>query len=80
MFKVIYYCYLMYSATFGICLVIYRGLVVPMFFSGPGLVWQAVLKKAKVKLNQLSDINMLLLVETAIIKWNIPYYSSICEC
>ena len=32
-------------------------------FSVPGLVWQAALKKAKVKLNLLSDINMLLMEE-----------------
>ena len=32
-------------------------------FSVPRLIWQAALKKAKVKLNLLSDINMLLMEE-----------------
>ena len=35
-------------------------------FSAPGLVWQAALKKTKVKLDLLSDINMLLMVEKGI--------------
>ena len=33
------------------------------FLSAPGLVWQAALKKAKVKSDLLTDINMLLMVE-----------------
>ena len=32
----------------------------------PRLAWQAALKKTKVKLNPLTDINMLLIVEKAI--------------
>ena len=32
-------------------------------FSAPGLAWQAVLKKTKVKLNLLTDIDMLLMKE-----------------
>ena len=32
------------------------------FLSAPGLAWQAGLKKAKVKLDLLTDINMLLMV------------------
>ena len=33
------------------------------FLSVPGLAWQAALKKTKVKLDLLTDINMLLMVE-----------------
>ena len=34
--------------------------------SAPGLAWQAVLKKTKVKLDLLTDINMLIMVEKGI--------------
>ena len=34
--------------------------------SAPGLAWQAALKKTKVKLDLLSDIDMLLMVEKGI--------------
>ena len=33
------------------------------FSSAPGLAWQTCLKKAKVKLELLTDIDMLLMVE-----------------
>ena len=36
------------------------------FFSAPGLAWQAALKKTKVKLDLLADINILLMVEKGI--------------
>ena len=36
------------------------------FFSAPGLVWQAALKKTKVRLGLLTDINVLLMVEKGI--------------
>ena len=36
------------------------------FLSAPGLAWQAALKKTKVKLDLLTDINMLLMVEKGI--------------
>ena len=36
------------------------------FLSTPGLAWQATLKKTKVKLDLLTDIDMLLMVETGI--------------
>ena len=47
------------------CLEIYE-LDPAKFFSAPGLAWQAALKKTKVKLDLLTDINMLLLVEKCI--------------
>ena len=36
------------------------------FLTAPGLAWQAALKKAKVKLDLLTDIDMLLMVEKGI--------------
>ena len=36
------------------------------FLSAPGLGWQTVLKKTKVKLDTLTDIDMLLIVEKGI--------------
>ena len=36
------------------------------FLSAPGLAWQACLKKTKVKLELLTDIDMLLMVEKGI--------------
>ena len=36
------------------------------FLSPPGLAWQAALKKTKVKLELLTDIDMLLMVEKGI--------------
>ena len=36
------------------------------FLSAPGLAWQAALKKTKVKLDLLTDIDMLLMIEKGI--------------
>ena len=44
------------------CIKIY-GLHPAYFLSAPGLAWQARLKKTKVKLELLTDIDMLLMVE-----------------
>ena len=49
----------------NMCLAIYE-LDPAKFLSGPGLAWQPALKKTKVKLNHLSDIDMLLMVEKGI--------------
>ena len=46
------------------------------FFSAPGLAWQVVLKKTKVKLELLTDIVMLLIVENGI-RNGIFIYSSL---
>ena len=47
------------------CLKIYE-LDPVKFLSAPGLVWQAALKKTEVKLELLTDIRMLLMVEKEI--------------
>ena len=44
------------------CLKIYE-LDPAKFLSAPGLAWQAALKKTKVKLDLLTDIDMLLMVK-----------------
>ena len=49
----------------NICLKIYR-LDPTKFLSASGLPWQVALKKAKVKLDFLTDINILLMVEKSI--------------
>ena len=36
------------------------------FLSDPGLAWQAALKKTEIKLELLTDIDMLLMLEKAI--------------
>ena len=43
------------------CIEIY-GLDPSYFYSAPGLAWQACLKKIKVKLKLLTDIDMLLMI------------------
>ena len=48
-----------------ICLKIYH-LDPEKFLSAPGLAWQAALKKTEVKLELLTDIDMLLMVEKGI--------------
>ena len=49
----------------NMCLEIYE-LDPAKFLSAPGLAWQSALKKTKVKLDILTDINMLLMVGTGI--------------
>ena len=46
----------------NMCLEIYE-LDPAKFLSAPGLAWQAALKKTKVKLDLLTDVDMLLTVE-----------------
>ena len=36
------------------------------FFTGPGLTWQEALKKTKVKLDLLNNVDMLLMVEKGV--------------
>ena len=49
----------------NMCLEIYE-LDPANFLSAPGLAWRAAFKKTKVKLDLLTDINMLLMVEKGI--------------
>ena len=49
----------------NICIKVYE-LDSAHFFSGPGLAWQDCLKKTKVKLELLADVDMLLMVEKGI--------------
>ena len=58
MFKAIQYCYLMYLRTFMLCLKI-NELVPAKFISAPGLAWQAASKKTKLKLDILTDVNVI---------------------
>ena len=66
MFNVIDYCLLLLADVFekfrNKCFQIYQ-LDPAHFFSAPGLVWQACLKRIKVKLELLTDIHMLLMVQ-----------------
>ena len=49
----------------NMCLKIYD-LDPARFLAAPGLAWQTILKKTKVKLDLLTDIDMLLMVEKGI--------------
>ena len=52
----------MYLTAFRIFVQKYMGLILPNI-SASVLIWQAALIKRKVKLDQLTDINMLLMVK-----------------
>ena len=54
-----------FNNDWNMCLEIY-GLDPVQFFSVPGLAWQAPMKKTKVKLELLTDIGMLMIVENGI--------------
>ena len=56
----------MYLKTLGIIVLKYMNLILLIFMSSPGLAWQVCLKKTKVKLELLTDIDMLLMVEKGI--------------
>ena len=67
MSKVKHYCQLMYLATLGMCVLKYLGLIKFIFFSFYiNEIWQAALKKTKVKLDLLTCIDMLLMVEKGV--------------
>ena len=57
----------MFLKTFKICACLeMHELDLAHFISAPGLAWQAALKKTKVKLDILTDINILFMVEKGI--------------
>ena len=64
----------MYLRTLKICVEIYE-FVPTEFISALRSAWQAALKKTEVKLDRLTDIDMLLKVEKGI-RWGICY--SVC--
>ena len=63
----------------NMCLKIYD-LDLARFFTAPGLAWQAALRKTKVKLDLLTDIDMILMIEKGI-RGGICHaiYSSMCK-
>ena len=63
MFKVIHYCLQMFLKILKTC--VYE-LDPAHFLSTPGLAWQACLMKTKVKIELLTDVDMLLMVEKGI--------------
>ena len=66
MFKLIRFCLLMFFENFtDMCLKIY-GLDLSYFYSAPGLSWNACFKKTGVKLDLLTDIDMLLMIDEGI--------------
>ena len=60
--KVIHYYWLIFANLREKCFKIYY-LESAKFLSAPGFVWQASLRKAEVKLELLTDTDMLLMVE-----------------
>ena len=63
----------MYLRTLEICVLKYMSLILQNVFSTPRLAWQAGLKKAKVKLDLLTDIDMLLMAENSMRVTNNKY-------
>ena len=63
----------MYLRTLEIFALKYMNLILQKFLTAPALAWQAALKRTKVKLDLLTDIDMLLMVEKGI-RWEICHY------
>ena len=74
MFKVIHYCLQMYLKTLQTTVLKYMNLTLLIFLSAPGLVWQAHLKKTRIKLELLTDIDMLLMAQKGIRSGNVMQY------
>ena len=69
MFRVIYYCLQMYTKILensSIHIIEVCEIDIAYFLSASGLAWQACLKKTDVKLELLTDPDMLLMVENGI--------------
>ena len=56
----------MYLRTLEICVLKYTNLILKIFLSASGLACQAALKYTKVKLNLLTDTDIVLMVEKGI--------------
>ena len=65
-FKAIHYFLQMYLKTLEIGVLKYMSSILLILLPPPGLPWLACLKKAKIKLELLTDIDMLLMVEKRI--------------
>ena len=61
-----HYCLQMCLKTLEICVFKYMKLILHILVSGPGLAWQACLKKTEVKLEFKTDYDMLLMIEKGI--------------
>ena len=66
MFKEIPYCELMYLRTFGICALKYMSLILLIFFPVQDQYNQQFKTNEKVKIDLLTDIDILLMIEKAI--------------
>ena len=62
----------------NMCLEIYE-LDPARFFTTPGLAWKAALKKSKVKLDLLTDINIVINARKRYHRRNVSRYLSICK-
>ena len=61
-----YYYYPIFFKTLGVFVWIINGLDPAWYFSAPGLAWDATFKITKVRLELLSDPDMLLMIEGGI--------------
>ena len=64
MFKQIHYCLQMFMKKIRDKFIEIYGLGPSYFSSAPGLAWQARLKKTEVNLELLTDVDMLLMIES----------------
>ena len=64
--KVIHYFRMMFSETLEKCALKCVYIDPLIFLSAPGLAWQTAIKKTKVKLELLTDIDMILMMEKGI--------------
>ena len=65
MFKVIHYCFQIYLKNLEVNVLKYMDLML-YIVSAPGLEWQACLKKKEVKLELLTDYDMILMIKKGI--------------
>ena len=78
-FKAIHYHKQIYLGPLDIYVLKYMNLTLLIFCTAPGLVWKVALKRTKVKLGLLANINMLSLIEKGIIGRILSRYLVICK-